>query len=118
MLVTPRYLVDPGGHVLALALGREYEVLGLESDWYRLLNDRNDPVLYSPDAFQVLDTAEPAFWICKRGENGERYAYPEPWAHVGFFEDFHDGVAAARETFWATLPQLFPRTAKSLPDAG
>ena len=48
MLVTPRHRVDPEGHVLQLTPGREYEVLGLESDWYRILNDQDDPVLYSP----------------------------------------------------------------------
>ena len=97
--------------------GREYEVLGLEADWYRLLNDADDPVLYSPDDFLVLDPAEPEFWRCWAGEEGERYAYPEPWAEPGFFEDFHDRVPAARERFWKVLRRLFPKTAERIRDA-
>jgi hypothetical protein len=62
MVVTPKYLKDSEGCTLALTLGREYEVLGIEADSYRVLNDRNDPVLYEPAAFQVLDWSEPLFW--------------------------------------------------------
>ena len=118
MLVTPKYLVDPEGHELLLTHGGEYEVLGLESDWFRIMNDRNDPVLYSPGAVRVLDPAEPEFWRHKPGEEGERYAYPEPWARVGFFEDFHDRIPGAREIFWAALPRFYPQTAARVHAAG
>ena len=118
MVVTPKYLMDPDGHMLKLTLGRNYEVLGIEADDYRILNDRNDPVLYSPDAFCVVDAAEPVFWTSSVGEEGERYAYLEAWAQVGFFEDLHDRHTDAHETFWKTLARLYPETAGRARDAG
>jgi hypothetical protein len=111
VLVSPKYLVDPEGHVLTLTLGRQYEVLGIEADFYRILNDEDDPVLYSPDVFSVTDASEPAFWRPSVGADGERYAYPEAWDKVGFFEDFHDRREDAREIFWRTLSRLYPETA-------
>jgi hypothetical protein len=115
MLVTPRYQINPEGQVLRLTPGREYEVLALEADWYRLLNDADDPVLYSPDDFLVLDPAEPEFWQCRVGDEGERYASPEPWAEPGFFEDVHDRVPAASERFREVLNRFFPKTANRMP---
>jgi hypothetical protein len=52
MKVTPKVLTAPDGRKISLTLGREYEVLGIEADDYRLLTDEksipfgNDPVLY------------------------------------------------------------------------
>lgn len=113
MLVTPIRREDSEGHILSLTLEREYEVLGIEADSYRILNDQRDPVLYEPSSFQILDASEPTFWVSRVGEDGERYAYPEAWAYAGFFEDFHDGLPVALDTFWKTLSRLFPKTASS-----
>lgn len=116
MLVTPITNVTPDGCNVSLTLGRSYEVLGIEADDYRVLTDEdtphcpNDPVLYEPTCFQVLDSTDPAFWLSKCGADGERYAYPSDWMRVGFFEDFHDGVAEVRTQFWGTLRTLYPRT--------
>jgi hypothetical protein len=104
------------GRELGLTLGRVYEVLGIEADDYRLLSDENhlrwpnDPILYEPLCFQVVDAAEPGFWLGKLGEGGERYAYPASWSRVGFFEDYHDRVQAVRDQFWVELREFYPRT--------
>ena len=106
----------PDGREVALTIGRVYEVLGIESDSYRVLTDEsvawdpNSPVLYEPECFRVLDASEPTFWISRLGEDGERYAYPEAWGRRGFFEDYHDGVEPVREQFWRELRELYPWT--------
>src|SRR6266404_9284768 len=88
-LVTP--VADDGACYSSLSVGKEYEVLGIEADWLRLLNDRGEPVLYDPACFQVIDPAEPADWV-SIVQDGVRYAYPPGWGRPGFFEDWHDGV--------------------------
>jgi hypothetical protein len=41
------------------------------------------------------------------GEDGERYAYPECWFEVGFFEDFHDKISEVVERFWKDYARLY-----------
>jgi hypothetical protein len=48
-----------GARYVSLTLGSEYEVLGIEADWLRLLNDRGEPILYDPACFQVTESSEP-----------------------------------------------------------
>lgn len=89
---------DAGTH--GLTPGRMYAVIGIEADDYRVLNDLGEPVLYSTDAFEVIDAREPADWISKAGDGGERYAYPPALSRPGFFEDYFDREPAAVATFW------------------
>ena len=51
--VTTRNAPD-GSHYWSLTVGRAYVVLGIEADWYRLLNDRQEPVLYDPVAIKEI----------------------------------------------------------------
>jgi len=116
MKVTPVKLTDSEGQPLSLAIGHSYEVLGIEADRYRILSDPdskprgNDPVLYDPDCFRIIDPQEPDFWMCQYGEDGERYCYPPEWNAVGFFDDYRGGVAEVRERFWNMLKGYYPET--------
>lgn len=116
MKVKPITTIAPNGRRLSLTLGKEYEVLGIESDDYRILNDPetqpygNDPVLFEPELFEVIDSAIPGFWICTTGTDGEQYCYPPGWNEVGFFEDYHKGVDAVRRQFWEDLQRSYPET--------
>ena len=103
--------MGPDGQFLRLVVDRDYEVLGIEADWYRILDDEGYPALFEPECFAVRDASEPSFWVSTLGEDGERYAYPKGWDRPGFFEDFYDKVPAARERFWSVLAELFPVTA-------
>ncbi len=87
----------------AITPGRSYVVLGIEADWYRLLNDQGEPCLYDPSILNAADPTEPADWVSFTGDEGERYAYPEPLAGVGFFEDFFDDVPEAVRAFWSVV---------------
>ena len=118
MKVVPIKEKAPDGRLLSLTIGREYEVLGVEADSYRILNDPetwpygNDPVLFEPGCFRITDATEPVVWTCEYGADGERYCYPPEWSQAGFFEDFHDGVEEVRKQFWRDLQRYFPETWK------
>src|SRR5690606_25857103 len=92
----------------SLTLSREYEVIGIEADDYRLIDDTGEPILFDPACFEVVDPAEPAFWLSGHGEEGERYAYPPGWDVPGFFEDWHDGVEVIRRAFAEQLAHWYP----------
>ena len=83
-----------------LTVGREYTVIGIEADDYRLLNDLGEPALFPSDAFAVIDPSRPADWIASIGPDGEQYAYPAPLNSPGFFENFFDHEPAAVAAFW------------------
>lgn len=96
----------------SLTVGREYEVIGICADDYQLLNDRNEPAIYDACCFEVIDAAEPGFWIISHGDDSERYAHPAEWNRPGYFEDWHDGVLEVLNGFWQDLPRLYPWTAQ------
>ena len=87
--------------------GKKYKVIGIEGDDYRIINDNNDPCLYEPKSFEVVDSSEPKFWISKYGESGERYAYPREWHEIGFFEDYHDGASLIISQFWRECKKYY-----------
>jgi hypothetical protein len=90
---------DPDGTLYSsLTLGAEYEVIGIEGDWLRLVDDLGEPLLYDPASFLVTDDSEPGDWVSVV-QDGERYAYPPEWRRPGFFEDWHDGVPEVRRQF-------------------
>jgi hypothetical protein len=86
-----------------LTPGQHYSVIGIEADYFRILNDRGNPCLYEPGLFEISDPREPSDWISETGEDGERYAYPPSLNHMGFFEDFFDGKKEAVTAFWQAV---------------
>lgn len=67
-------------------------------------------MLYKFKCFEIIDSKEPKFWLCERSEDDERYCYPPEWNEVGFFEDYHDGIADIRKVFWDLLITYYPET--------
>ena len=82
-----------------LTWGRVYRVIGIESDYYRIVDDQGMPVLFPPDWFNIIDDEEPKCWITSYSEDGDRYSYPNELNAVGFFEDWHNEDAEARRVF-------------------
>ncbi len=88
-----------------LTPSQQYVVIGIEADDFRILNDKGRLYLYPRHLFEIVDRHEPADWLTEYGDDGERYAYPLPLNHSGFFEDFFDGKPEAVATFWRVLNQ-------------
>lgn len=88
-----------------LTPNRQYVVIGIEADDFRILNDQGRPYLYPSRLFRVVDPHEPEDWRTEFGDDDERYAYPPPLNNPGFFEDFFDGRKKAVATFWQAVNQ-------------
>lgn len=113
MKVVLRNSIAPDGRThWSLTVGREYEVLGIEADSYRLLDDTGAPFLFEPVCFEVDDRREPAFWSSEIGDEGERYAYPPGWGVPGFFEAWHDGDRVIRRVFADQLAYWYPESVR------
>jgi hypothetical protein len=95
-----------GRVIWSLTVGRTYEVIGIETDDYRIIDDTGDPLLFDRTCFDVVDPSEPGFWR-SLVEDGRRYAYPPEWQYPGFFEDYHDGNEEVRRTFWQDHERYF-----------
>ena len=89
-----------------LTPGNVYRVVGIEADDLRIIDDVGEPILFAPHAFDVVQADEPSNWISRRGEDGERYAYPTELSARGFFEDWHDGVPQSRAKLSAYVNRL------------
>lgn len=86
-----------------LTPGQLYSVIGIEADYYRIINNDGHPFLFEADLFTIVDPDEPADWVRETGEDEECYAYPTAFNRIGFFEDYHDGDPKAIATFWRTV---------------
>lgn len=92
-----------------LTVGGEYEVIGIEADWFRVINDAGEPVLFEPILFKIVDATRPANWVT-RVVDGAVYAYAKPFGQPGFWEDYHEMVPAARKAFTRYLNRHFRLT--------
>lgn len=81
-----------------LGVGEVYEVIALEADEYRIIDDSGEPVLFEPDCFEIVDPHRPPTWVCTV-EDGVEYASPPEFAAPGFWEDYFEHDPAARTAF-------------------
>jgi hypothetical protein len=88
-----------------LSTQQHYVVIGIEADFFRILNDEGRPFLYPARLFSCVDPREPKDWVTQIGEDGERYSYPPPLNKPGFFEDFFEARSKAVGTFWRVVNQ-------------
>ncbi len=89
-----------------MTIGKIYEVIGIEADWYRLISDDDDLYLFPLDRIEIIDRSEPDFWVSEIND-GVRYAMPFTWSQPGFFEDYHDGVEAVVKKFWEECERYY-----------
>ena len=87
-------------------------MIGVSADYYQLMNDYGEPIIYDPTCFTVVDSHEPEFWRFEYGTEGERYAHPPGWNVAGFFERWHDRDEIIRKVFAEQLDHWFPVTAQ------
>ena len=99
-----KYLEDQAHN---MTIGKVYIVIGIEGDSYRIICDEDEPYLYEPEQFELVVPQKPEFWISERGEDGELYAYPPPWFHNYFFEDYFDNVKGKKESFWQNCKKYY-----------
>lgn len=92
----------------SLTIGRVYEVIGIEADYFRIICDtEKEPYLYPPECFDIVDHTKPSFWITEFGEDGEEYSYPEEWNKAGYFEAYFEEVTGVKEKFWIACKKYY-----------
>ena len=84
---------------LLLTANRVYSVVSIESECYRIINDRLEPCLYPKELFEVVDPSYPCSWVKTEYDEGEYYIEPFEFSAVGFFEDYFDGDSRAIEIY-------------------
>lgn len=92
-------LVDESEH-RGLSVGAVYDVVGIDSENFRVIDDNDEPFLYPKDLFEIVDPSIPDGWITETRDD-EKYIDPPEFAEPGFYEDYFDRVEAAVEKFEA-----------------
>ncbi|HEY3243916.1 MAG TPA: hypothetical protein VGM03_11245 [Phycisphaerae bacterium] len=91
---------------------KEYHVIGIEADDFRIVDDEGDPVLFDARLFEIVDPTESDEWMTEFGEAGERYARPAELQRY-IFEDFHDGIPEAVTAVRKYLRKIGIRTRRA-----
>jgi hypothetical protein len=86
---------ENGSPINYLTPGKEYEVIGLDHESFRVLDDKGEPILFLKSLFSVIDDRIPEDWIWERYSSDEFYANPPELHEPGFYEDFFDGKKEA-----------------------
>jgi hypothetical protein len=92
------HIVDDCNHQ-NLMPNKIYEVIGLDDEYYRIINELSEPVLYPKGLFDIIDSYIPNEWVQNWYSDNEYYIDPPELAEPGFYEDYFDGKIEAIETF-------------------
>lgn len=94
------------GERVYLTPKKDYIVVGMDDEYYRVLSDFSEPVLCEKSMFDVVDSAVPADWIWQRISDDEYYADPPGLNAPGFYEAFFDRKDYAINQFNAYLKSI------------
>ena len=89
-----------------LSPNHEYEVHGIANNYYRIINDRSDPILYPNYLFTVTDATIPTAWVRHDYGEGEFAIGPPELSERAFWDHYHDGDPVARAKFRAYLVRI------------
>ena len=80
---------------ISLVQGHDYEVIGIDDEHFRTVDESSEPSLHPKSFFSDCQIDPPNHWKYQDFGEGE-YAYDPPqFASRGFFEDYADGKPAA-----------------------
>src|SRR5687768_16709003 len=92
-------LLDESEH-RGLSAGAVYDVVGLDSQNFRVIDDNDQPFLFRKGLFDVVDPSIPDDWVTET-LGDEYYVDPPECAEKGFYEDYFYEVEAAVKRFEA-----------------
>lgn len=88
---------------ISLLQGHDYEVIGIDDKYFRIVDESGEPVLHPKSFFVDCEIVPPEDWNYRNDGEGE-YAYDPPeFSAKGFCEDYADGHSAAVRKFRAYL---------------
>jgi len=76
-----------------------YEVIGINYEDYRVVDDIGEPILYPKYLFEVIDPSVPETWIREEYSPDEYYIDPPELCRPGFYEEYFDGKPEAKAIF-------------------
>ncbi len=82
-----------------LSFDKDYYVVVLQDDDYRIVNDDNKPVLYGKKFFDVVEYSHDNDWVFIDYGEGDYCRGPIEFLARGFIEDWHDGNERIRQLF-------------------
>jgi len=88
-----------------LSFGVEYVVVGFDDEYFRVIDDAREPILYPHHLFDVSDPYVPDDWV-RREEDGGYHVDPPECTAPGFYEDYFDGKPDAIVVFERVVDRL------------
>jgi hypothetical protein len=92
------HVVDEYDHP-GLTPGKSYAVIEISYDYFRVLNDRGEPILYPKALFEVVDPNIPSDWTKQMFDDDEYFIGPVELSEVGFYEAYFDREPSAVAKF-------------------
>lgn len=78
--------------IVWITKGNIYPVLGIDAEFYRIIDDQKEPILYRKENFDIVDSAIPDHWVKIEYPDGDYYIDPLEFSEPGFYEDYFDGL--------------------------
>lgn len=78
---------------------KTYVVIGIDCDYYRIVNEIGEPILYPKNLFEVIDPLIPESWIREEYGPDEYYINPPELSKSGFYEDLFNNDSEAMRIF-------------------
>lgn len=80
---------------VSLVQGHEYDVIGIDDMYFRIVDESEEPALHPKSYFGDCEITPPDEWEYRDFGDGEYLFAPREFVSIGFFEDYHDGLPAA-----------------------
>lgn len=93
---------------MTVTRGKEYIVVGISDDCFRVLNDYNEPSLVEKEYVDIIDDEIPKDWVRThaRYDKTEIHMNPPGLGGPGFYEDYFDDKEYAIERFQAYIDSI------------
>ncbi len=88
-----------------LTIGKVYDVIAVEGEYYRIIDDDHEPILYNRKLFEVVDSNIPPDWV-ETIFDDEIFIEPLDTLKPGFYEDYFDGVPDVVQRYQQLLKKL------------
>lgn len=84
---------------LSLVQGHDYEVIGIDQDCFRVVDESGEPAIYPQEYFLDQTITPPEHWVLRKYSDDEYTYDPPELSEPGFYEDYADGLEPALRKF-------------------
>lgn len=83
----------------ALIQGNDYPVIGIHDEYYCIVDEEGEPIMYPKCYFIDCKIGPQEGWVFRHFEGGEYWYYPPEFDQTSTIELFHDGDPEAIRLF-------------------